>query len=285
MQGLELHKTVVETSSPAIRMTYFRNLVFDGSILAVLDKPCGNRTFGSFIEYRTFLENSLAAIGSNMRDPLRKHTFAPLGTLSKGYDSPAVAALSKSLGNTEVLTFRHGRGATNDDGSAIASVLGLRSIPLDREAWRQESLAAAPFIAANAYGEEVHYTAAKSILDGHLLLTGYHGDKVWSSSPHDVSPHIKRGDPSGLALTEWRLWVGFLHCPAPFFGVRKVDQMYRISVSGEMKPWSVGGDYAVPFHAASSKNKAFGAICSGNIRARPASSFGILKKVSCRVTR
>ena len=43
-----------------------------------------------------------------------------------------------------------------------------------------------------------------------VLMTGYHGDKVWAMESKDVSPAIVRGDPSGLGLTEYRLQAGFL---------------------------------------------------------------------------
>lgn len=246
VNGVENYKAFVETSKPPVRLTYFRNLIFNGDRLTICDKPCGDRRFASFSEYHDFLKESLVRIGQNMADRARKYSYTPLGTLSTGYDSPTVAVLSKNMGNSEVLTFQHGRGGTNDDGSEIASRLNLKPIALDRGMWRQQQGSEIPFIAANAYGEESHYVAAKPLLAGRLLLTGYHGDKVWDTSTHDLSPVIKRGDPSGLALTEWRLWIGFLHCPLPFFGVRNIDEIYRISMSDEMKPWRVGGDYDRP---------------------------------------
>jgi hypothetical protein len=246
VNGLENYKSIVETSNPPVRLTYFRNLVFDGERLTICDKPCGDRRFSSFNEYYGFLEESLTRIGRNIADTSRRYNYTPLGTLSTGYDSPTVAVLAKRIGNSEVLTFRHGRGGTDDDGSEIASRLNLKAIPLNRDIWRQQQGSEIPFIAANAYGEEAHYVAASSLLTGRLLLTGYHGDKVWDTSTHDLSPVIKRGDPSGLALTEWRLWIGFLHCPLPFFGVRNIDEIYRISMSDEMEPWRVGGDYDRP---------------------------------------
>lgn len=246
VDGVEKYLREVPTSNPPIRLAYFHNLLYDGRTLSVVEKPFGQRTFASFTEYRTFLEDSLISIGQNMADPARKHRYTPLGTLSTGYDSPTVAVLSRLIGNTEVLTFQRGRGGTEDDGTEIARRLDLKPIALDRDAWRQEPESPIPFIAANAYGEEVHYTGARQHLSGRVLLTGYHGDKMWDTSTHDLSAAIKRGDPSGLALTETRLWMGFLHCPVAFFGVRNIADVYQISTSEEMKPWRVGGDYDRP---------------------------------------
>jgi hypothetical protein len=51
---------------------------------------------------------------------------------------------------------------------------------------------------------------------------------------------------SGTALTEYRLWAGFLHCPIAFFGARSAAAIKAISNSAEMKPWDVGGRYNRP---------------------------------------
>lgn len=246
VDGLQQYNCLLQTTGGTLRLTYFHNLRWDGRSLEVTEKPLGNRTFGTFEEYRCFLEASLVAIGRNMTDPLRKWPYLPLGTLSTGYDSPTVAVLTREMGNTHVLTFQHGREGLADSGEAIATRLALSPIVLDRTSWRHDPFSVVPFLSADAYGADVHYIAARSCLQGRVLLTGYHGDKVWDASAHDLSPDIVRGDPTGLALTEWRLWVGFIHCPVPFFGVRNIEHIHRVSISEEMTPWSVGGDYDRP---------------------------------------
>ncbi len=244
--GLQKYKHLLPTAHGHLRLTYFHNLRWDGHSLDVIEKPCGDRTFGTFKEYRSFLETSLSAIGRNMTDPLRQWPYRPLGTLSAGYDSSTVAVLARAIGNTQVLTFQQGRGGLSDSGELIATRLGVSAIALDRTAWRQEPFSEIPFLAADAYGEEMHFVAARSYLQGRVLLTGYQGGTVWDAVAHDLTPDIVRQDPSGLALTEWRLWVGFIHCPVPFFGARNIEHIHRVSISEEMKPWSVGGQYDRP---------------------------------------
>jgi hypothetical protein len=245
--GLQKYKRLLQTTQGPLLLTYFHNLRWDGHSLDVTEKPHGNRAFSTFEEYRRFLEASLSAIGVNMRDPLRQWPYLPLGTLSTGYDSPTVAALARVMGNSQVLTFQEGREGMSDSGENIAARLGLSSIVLDRTAWRQEPFSEVPFLAANAYGEEMHFVAARSYLQGRVLLTGHHGDTVWGTGDYDLTSDIVRhGAPSGLALAEWRLWVGFLHCTVPFLSVRNIEQIHRVSISDEMKPWSVGGDYDRP---------------------------------------
>ena len=51
---------------------------------------------------------------------------------------------------------------------------------------------------------------------------------------------------SGLSLTEYRLWAGFIHCPVPYFGARQAPDINAITRSDEMVPWDVGGNYNRP---------------------------------------
>jgi len=244
--GLQKYNSHLQTTQGSLRLTYFHNLRWNGHSLDVTEKPFGDRTFGTFKEYRCFLETSLSAMSLNMADPLRKWPYLPLGTLSVGYDSPTIAVLARAMGNTQVLTFHQGREGLSDSGETIATRLGLSSIVLDRTAWRKDPFSEVPFLAANAYGEEMHFVAARSHLQGRVLLTGHYGDRVWGIGALDRTSNIVRSGPGGLSLTEWRLWAGFIHCPVPFFGVRNMEPIYRVSIGEEMKPWSVGGEYDRP---------------------------------------
>ena len=49
-----------------------------------------------------------------------------------------------------------------------------------------------------------------------------------------------------MALTEFRLWAGFLHCPLAFLGVRQVPDLHELILSAEMRPWDIGGRYNRP---------------------------------------
>ena len=246
VDGLRAYEPFLATSAGDVRLTYFSNLAWNGRDLVEVPKPNASRRFRDFAQYRGFLGDALDALARNMRDPARTTTFAPLGTLSTGYDSPAVAVLARGIGLEEVLTFRRARGDEGDDGTPIAERLGLRTVPADRDAWRGLSHAAAPFLAVNAYGEEVHYASLARVLAGRVLFTGYHGDKAWAKDAPDLSPNIVRGDPTGLSLSEFRLRAGFIHCPVPFLGVRAIADLHRISRSREMAPWDVPGDYSRP---------------------------------------
>jgi hypothetical protein len=167
-----------------------------------------------------------------------------MGTLSSGYDSTMCAALMKPLGLEQVICFE--RSNMHDDGRANARVLGLIPIVIELNRWSKSEIPEVPFIAGDGIGEEVHYRGAEEILAGTLLITGYHGDKVWERETPYIERTLIRGDMSGMSLTEYRLWVGFIHCPIAFFGARQVADIKRISNSTEMQPWSVGGHYDRP---------------------------------------
>jgi hypothetical protein len=81
-----------------------------------------------------------------------------------------------------------------------------------------------------------------------MLCTGYHGDKVWSRDPgaEYLGGDLRRGDVSGLPLSEARLVAGTIHVAVPFLGARSIGDLVGISNSPEMAPWSVGGDYDRP---------------------------------------
>src|SRR5213079_2018010 len=96
-----------------------------------------------------------------------------------------------------------------------------------------------PFLAADAKGEDVYFRGAEAHLARRVLVTGYHGDQMWSKRPRAPSADIVRGDQSGLSLSEYRLWAGFIHLPVPFIGVRQIGDVRALSRSAAMAPWDV----------------------------------------------
>src|SRR2546428_5128411 len=69
---------------------------------------------------------------------------------------------------------------------------------------------------------------------------------MWSKRPRTTSADIVRGDQSGLSLSEYRLWAGFIHLPVPFLGVRQIGDVSALSRSSAMAPWDVPGAYSRP---------------------------------------
>jgi hypothetical protein len=236
VEGLQDYQRVMQTSAGPVQLTYFNNLLWDGRVLKTLAKPGGQEDFEGFESYHTFLSSCMEAMVSNAASGARRYPYTPLGTLSTGYDSPTVADIARRFGCDEAISFDKARSGASDTGEAIARILGLKLFTVDTESWRSMPFAEVPFLAGCDIGESI-YASAEPYLQQRLLLTGYHGDKIWDIATTDLGTDIKRGDRSGLALTEYRLRAGFLHCPVPFWGVRQIREINRISQLPEMQPW------------------------------------------------
>jgi hypothetical protein len=244
--GLQKYKRVFPTSAGDVRLTYFDNLAWDGRTLGLRKKPGTGRDFSSFSRYAGFLDSSMRALGCNAAAPSRRFRYELLSTASSGYDSSTVTTLAKRAGATHVLCFDQARRGVDDSGEGLARCLGLKTIVVERGAWKNVPLPEPPFIASDAHGGDVFYKGAERVLRGKVLLTGYHGDKVWAQHAKSLDEHIVRGDQSGLSATEYRLGVGMIHCPVPFWGVRQIADVHAITNSPDMAPWDVGGDYSRP---------------------------------------
>jgi hypothetical protein len=245
-RGLLRYIPLLATSAGTARLIYFDNVTWDGRGLAKTAKVSPARDFTTFEGYRGFLESSLQHIAVNLAAPARRHPFRLLGTISSGYDSPTVAVLARSAGLRDVISFDRCNEEESDSGQEIAGQLGLQVRVIPRDGWRVSELAEVPFLAADAKGEDVYFKSAESVLAGTALLTGFHGDKIWGKYTRALGPDIRRGDQSGLSLTEYRLHAGFLHCPVPFMGVRQIRDVNRLSRSAALLRWDVGGEYTRP---------------------------------------
>ena len=269
VRGIHHYVRTLPSDLGPVSLVYFDNLRWNGQELRVEPKPEPHRDFSTFESYHDFLKSSLERIGSNMRDEEREHRYEFQGTLSTGYDSTTITTLAKPFGLGEVLCFEYPSG--RDRGAYIASYLGVKATALTVDAWREGRRPELPFLSVNGFGEEVHFSSADSHLASRVLLTGFHGDKVWDRNNPYLSPEIVRGDLSGLALSEYRLWRQFFNCAVPFWGSRHVNEINRISRDPSMKPWDVEGDYTRP-------------ICRRIVEGAgvPREAFGVTKSFASR---
>jgi len=232
VRGLDVYEHNLETLAGHIKLIYFHNVKWDGSNLIEVEKPNPIRKLDSFHAYREFLDSSLAKLSDNLSSKERSFPFQMIGTLSSGYDSPTTVVLAKPYGLTDVISFKNARGGSADDGG--------------RNAWQNRAMAEVPFISSDSKGEDVYFSSAEESLKGKVLITGFHGDKVWEKTNTKLDPYIVRGDQSGLSITEYRLWVGFIHMPMPFFGIRQIQDINALNFGEDMKPWDIGGNYNRP---------------------------------------
>lgn len=227
-----------------VRLYYHCNLLIDSKLNIIEEPKKTVREFVNFADYKAFLLEQVAAIHANANDPHRKVAYRPIASVSAGYDSPAAAVLAQRVGCAEALTFTGARGAQNidDSGVEIAGRLGMQVHLFDRLDYLQEK----NFPEAEFFGYGALELPWAAQLEGKLLFTGFHGDKVWDRNNKKVSPHIVRGDPSGHNLNPFRLRVGWIHIPVPFIGCTSHPAIHRISNSEEMKPWTLNNNYDRP---------------------------------------
>ncbi|MFZ6748711.1 hypothetical protein [Undibacterium sp. Ren11W] len=203
--------------------------------------------FATFSEYRNFLANCLNALFTNANLPDRLQQFKPLVSISRGYDSVTCSVLAKEAGCEDAITLFNpdSEEPYNDNGAVIAETLGLKVKEFSRVAYKTINKES-EFLSLGTGGEDAFFAPFENLLQGKVFISGFHGDKVWDKNCEHISDQIIRGDPSGGDLEEFRLRVGFIHMPMPFFGCRAHSDIVAISNSPEMNAWSIGGDYDRP---------------------------------------
>jgi hypothetical protein len=249
VDGLKKHVRSIPTlRGRRVRLFYHCNLRI-GPDLGVIEEPKpAVRDFTDFADYKEFLQQSVSAIVANAADKRRRVNFPPIATISSGHDSPAVAVLARNAGCSEALTFQRARpssdcsGAQDDSGAEIATRLGMDITCFERT----DYLKSPGLTDAENEGFPLVFAAWQEKIAGRLLLTGYHGDKVWDRNAYFVGPDIVRGDYSGNTFAEFRLRAGFIHLPVPYLGCTSLASIYRISNSSEMRPWMLMTRYDRP---------------------------------------
>ncbi len=244
--GLTSFKRTLATSLGDMRITMYGFLTWEGGEATDSVRNVVQRDFGTYAAYTAFLRENLSSLARNIADSGRRHRYRFMATVSSGYDSPAVAALAHEAGCEESLCIDTDRSGEPEHGDRVAAAIGLQCIPIVRNAWKELEGREILFVAADGTSEAVPIASAGASLAGRVLLTGYHGDKVWAKDTKDLSANIVRGDSSGLSLSEFRLWEGFIHCPLAFWGVRQISDISRLSNADEMRPWDIPGEYSRP---------------------------------------
>ncbi|WP_048708636.1 hypothetical protein [Microvirga massiliensis] len=244
VRGIHTSPVKIHTDKGILHLLFHHNALL-GKRLEIRPKPAP-APFSDFAAYRNYIQSVCSAVAKNASDPDRPRRYRLLATVSSGYDSPACAAIARSAGCTEAVTFTTARNGVSDDGTNIGLALGLKVLPVERlrtsEGHEGEE---AEFFATGMQAEDFVYTALSELISGRVFVTGFHGDKVWDrrSKPNTK---IKRGDISGSSLGEFRLAKDFVHLPLPFVGAQRHPDLSRISTSDEMHCFSVGGHYDRP---------------------------------------
>lgn len=246
-KGLSQYKRHIDSSVGQVELTYFDNLLWTGMTLEHEPKPLSAPEFTSFEAYRDFLGLSMHAFANNAVAATRHQRFQPLCALSNGYDSPTVGVIARNFGGCqEALSFDVGRDECDDSGETIARYLGMNCTVIPRGKWQSLEGPEIPFIAGTPSGSDVLWAGAEPQLSGTVLFTGFYGDAVWAKDAKYRVSDLARGDGSGRSLTEYRLQAKFIHCPVPFWGSRRGQELMVISRSSLMQAWDLLGNYSRP---------------------------------------
>lgn len=201
--------------------------------------------FEKYSDYKGYLDRVLKNMSKNASDPKRLMQYKPIVFCSNGYDSVACAALGKDIGCDEAVVFESKRSSRSDSGRPIVEFLGYEVIHEKHELEYKDINLAHEFVASGELGTSIYFSASERELEGKLLLSGVHGDRMWDIEA-EPDEDLKRSFFPDLAKKEFRLRTGFLNVVVPFIGVKRQPEIVRISNSQEMKNWSIGNDYDRP---------------------------------------
>lgn len=215
-----------------------------GSAVTRVGKP-SNRGFRSYEDYHGFLLETADKLKANATNAEREHRIAFLTTISSGYDSPAAAVMAKHMGCSKAVTIESARSLfpRSDSGAAIAERLGLECETHPRAG--RGTADEIYFWAALGHPQDEHFATFEYPKPVSLLFSGQYGGNIWAIDHHFRSP-FERSDWSGLGFAEYRLKEGVIHCPVPFWGSDRYEDIHRVSTSPEMEPWNRDGEYDRP---------------------------------------
>ncbi len=224
------------------------NIVYDGNDLIEVKKELVSPQIDHYHDYYEFLKRTATALGTNLSSNKRKHKVSPVTSLSSGYDSAAVAVISKYAGCKQAVTIENATSLfpRDDSGLFIAQKLDLeckvynqktRNYPNEIAVW-----------AASGHASLLNWTLFELTEPLSLFFSGCYGDNLWKRSRemHDVAPDMYFPISLDLGMDEYRLFKGMFHCAMPFWNMQQLETMSKISYSKEMEPWTLNNDYDRP---------------------------------------
>lgn len=203
-------------------------------------------TFTDYDDYSRRIHAALASMLANAPG------YTPLATLSRGYDSTAVAAVGAAVGCRQAIGLRSARrmgdqAIVDDSGAEAARRLGLDYELFDRLAYRTRTdLPEAEFLATGLSGEDVPAVAFEARLGRTVLLTGHWGGPLWAHSWRPSATHRPVAELSGGSLTDFRLRLDVIDIALPYFGALQDPVATGLEHDPTMAPYRVGGYYDRP---------------------------------------
>jgi hypothetical protein len=251
LKGIKQYKKYIPLKGgKSVRLHYYCNIILDGNRELQEEKKLSPGAFRDYAHYHDSLLNTLKLLTENAQHAQRKIKYGMAATISKGYDSPASAAMAHEVGCNTVVSFDRPQKFANDCGDDIARRLGYTSIvKKDADDYLSNTkLVEAEFLSSGELGTNIiHYSFEKEFKDC-IAFNGEHGGGMWGKEFPDINSELRYETVAftETSLTEFRLRVGFISVPVPLFAVEQRLSINQITNSDEMKDYSIGGDYDRP---------------------------------------
>ena len=234
-----------------VQMILFRNVVVhDDGTVKIFVKP-ETEGFDSFDEYYSRLFQVMKCLAENARDNARKYKYGVTSFISSGYDAATCSAVAKEIGANTVMTFEAKGKYIHDSGVEAAKRLGYENI-VEKDAYSYLNRTDFPEIQSISGGDmgfEISFSTFREEMRGNLVFSGENGDFVWNKNKSfqtiNDEAHIVWKN-SEIGLGEAHLHQEYIPVPMTSFGIRHWTDLYKISNSEVMKPWSLGNDYDRP---------------------------------------
>lgn len=251
LKGINEYKKYIHLEKNLkLNLHYYCNiLISDSCEIEIIDKP-SVEPFINYDDYKKRLLKSTKQLVTNANSSFRKRTYGLVTTISKGYDAPACAALSKELGCDTALTFDKPAHYQLDSGEDIAKKLGYKKI-IKKNAndyLENNSLLETEFLSSGELGSGIIFTAFEKEFKHNLVFMGLRGDNIWAKKQSNINNEFRFDDEvfTDSSMVENRLRVGYSIIPVPLFGASQWKSIHNISTSKEMEKYSVGGNYDRP---------------------------------------
>lgn len=235
---------------------YYHNVVLSNKEMKIIPRENIVKflNFNSYYRYLLKITKSLISNGSSKH---RDMSYAPISTISKGYDSPAVSSIINKLGSFNTVTIDVDIYGLSDSGEKISQILNmpchickhplgqtidnLHEVKYDDDAVGKFG----EFIATLGLGDDLVFLSFDKYLSNKAVFSGALGDTIWNSNeppPYGLPVRII----FGKSLSEYRLRKGFIHIPLPVIGATFPCYIYRINFLRETKPFFIQGNYNRP---------------------------------------
>jgi hypothetical protein len=244
-KGINKYTKQIPVDAGFLNICYYRNIVYTPQTIQEKYKTKDYGTFANFFEYEKFLSDSVKKISENASSNSRKFPIQFISTISSGYDSAIASIYAKKNGCSNFVTITNARSWINkrDSGEIYAEHLGIKCVKYTRG--RKEYPDEISCWSTTGSNGDISLTIFDYPEPVSMLFCGFGGDKVWDRKYHDIN-EMQRSTVSGLRFSEYRIRKGIILISIPFLGIQNINQIQNISVSDEMKPWTLYNNYDRP---------------------------------------